>query len=99
MVFRASRAVRHAVLAFDVDILRSRDLHLVDGEVGAFVTRHGRAVAEVRGDALALESTLAQDIALAERVGTREARELIAAVRAEGAGREATPVVSALLRA
>ena len=33
--FVTSRPIRHAILADDVDVLRRRDLHLVDGEVAA----------------------------------------------------------------
>lgn len=89
-------AVRHAVDAVDVGIVGGRNLHLGDGEVG-ILAGHGRGVVQLGGDAFALEAALGQDVTLAEGVGAGEARELVAAVRAEGTRAQAGPVVAILL--
>ena len=93
----ASRAVGHAILAVNIGIMGGRDLHGIDGHVVFPIARHGWAVIKVSGDALVLETTLVQEITLAERVRAAEARELVAAILAEGTWLEAAPVIATLL--
>jgi len=93
----ASRAVRHAVLAVDISVLAGRNVVSVNRHGVIVMARDGRLVIEATRDALVLETTLAQDITLIRRIGALEARELVAAVGAEGASVEARPVVATLL--
>jgi hypothetical protein len=64
--FVASRAVRHAVLAFDVRIVRRRNLHLVNGHAVVVVAGHGRMAVQITSDTFALESAFAEEITPAE---------------------------------
>ena len=93
----ASGTIRHAVGAFNVCILGGGDLHLINRHGFLTGARHRWLLVQVAGDALALKATLGQSITLPKRVRTAEAREVIVAIRGEGARSETTPVVSALL--
>jgi len=95
----ADRAVRHAVVDFDVGVHVGRDVHLGDGELLVPVTREAGsgALGGLALDGFVLGGALAPGVTLAELVGAREAREAKAVVRADWAGGEVGPVEAALL--
>ena len=93
----AHGSVGHVEFTVNVCILRRGHLEVVDGESLVVLARHGRLVIEVGTDALVLERTLAQGIALAKAVGAAPAVEVVVAVRVEGARLEPAPVVASRL--
>jgi len=95
----AYRAIRHAVVEFDIGVHVGRDVHLGDGELLVPIAREAGsgALGGLALDGFILGGALAPGITLAELVGAREAREAKAVVRADWTGGEVGPVEAALL--
>lgn len=94
----ASRAVRHAIVAFDIGVVRGRDLVSVDGHGVVVLAGDRGSLVKLAGDALALEGALGQSIALSKAVAASEAGEVVTAVAGECTRLKARPVIAALLR-
>lgn len=97
MSLPANRTIRHLVLAVNVGVVAGRDVVGVRRHVVVAGAGHLRMLVQVSRNALGLERTLAQGVPLAWGVSASEAREVVAAIRAEGAFVQTAPIVATAL--